>query len=247
MVFRRCPSEWNPNWESPAPSGWCCGSSASFLACRQGNWHTSSGCTLARITGILHRLVARGLLERERDPGDSRRARLRLNPRAVILYSDCAGNSRKGGDPGADPGGRGECARRAKSLGGGRAEPQRVLTGARSKGWRARDTPDVLIPGAAQLKPVSLGAAFVQSWFRSTPAVEDAGARDDTLDALSGGSTDHRQDTAALRQTLEHHVDRMIGMRVHEGIRDDARTAARRPCPIACQLVELLARDDAPS
>jgi DNA-binding MarR family transcriptional regulator len=35
------------------------------------------------ITGILQRLVARGLLERKRDPGDSRRARLRLKPRAV--------------------------------------------------------------------------------------------------------------------------------------------------------------------
>lgn len=34
------------------------------------------------ITGILQRLVARGLLERERDPGDSRRARLRLKPGA---------------------------------------------------------------------------------------------------------------------------------------------------------------------
>ena len=35
------------------------------------------------ITGILQRLVGRGLLARERDPGDSRRARLRLKPRAV--------------------------------------------------------------------------------------------------------------------------------------------------------------------
>src|ERR1700726_1444538 len=35
------------------------------------------------ITGILQRLVTRGLLARERDPGDSRRARLRLKPRAV--------------------------------------------------------------------------------------------------------------------------------------------------------------------
>jgi len=35
------------------------------------------------ITGILQRLVARGLLERKRDPGDSRRARLRLKPSAV--------------------------------------------------------------------------------------------------------------------------------------------------------------------
>jgi DNA-binding MarR family transcriptional regulator len=35
------------------------------------------------MTGILRRLVARGLLQRERDPGDSRRARLRLKPRAV--------------------------------------------------------------------------------------------------------------------------------------------------------------------
>ena len=35
------------------------------------------------ITGILQRLVAGGLLERERDPTDSRRVRLRLRPRAV--------------------------------------------------------------------------------------------------------------------------------------------------------------------
>jgi MarR family transcriptional regulator, organic hydroperoxide resistance regulator len=35
------------------------------------------------ITGILQRLVQRGLLERERDPADSRRARLRLKPRAL--------------------------------------------------------------------------------------------------------------------------------------------------------------------
>ena len=35
------------------------------------------------ITGILQRLVARGLLERQRDPADTRRARLRLKQRAV--------------------------------------------------------------------------------------------------------------------------------------------------------------------
>jgi len=35
------------------------------------------------ITGILHRLVARGLLERKRDPGDKRRARLRLKAPAL--------------------------------------------------------------------------------------------------------------------------------------------------------------------
>jgi DNA-binding MarR family transcriptional regulator len=34
------------------------------------------------ITGILQRLVGRGLLDRERDPEDSRRVRLRLTPRA---------------------------------------------------------------------------------------------------------------------------------------------------------------------
>ncbi len=35
------------------------------------------------ITGILQRLVARGYLERTSDPGDSRRARLRLKPSGV--------------------------------------------------------------------------------------------------------------------------------------------------------------------
>jgi len=35
------------------------------------------------ITGILQRLVAAGLLERQRDPHDSRRVRLRLKPRAA--------------------------------------------------------------------------------------------------------------------------------------------------------------------
>jgi len=34
------------------------------------------------ITGILQRLVARGLLDREQDPSDSRRVRLRLKPDA---------------------------------------------------------------------------------------------------------------------------------------------------------------------
>src|ERR1700748_294631 len=35
------------------------------------------------LTGILQRLVAGGLLERERDPRDSRRSRLRLKPQAL--------------------------------------------------------------------------------------------------------------------------------------------------------------------
>ncbi len=35
------------------------------------------------VTGILQRLVSRGLLSRTRDPGDSRRARLRLKAKAV--------------------------------------------------------------------------------------------------------------------------------------------------------------------
>jgi DNA-binding MarR family transcriptional regulator len=34
------------------------------------------------ITGVLQRLVARGLLERQRDPSDTRRVRLRLRPKA---------------------------------------------------------------------------------------------------------------------------------------------------------------------
>src|ERR1700688_3397321 len=47
------------------------------------------------ITGILQRLVARGLLARERDPGDSRRARLRLQPRAVPYTRNSPGTVEK--------------------------------------------------------------------------------------------------------------------------------------------------------
>jgi len=37
------------------------------------------------MTGILQRLVARGLIERRRDPADSRRAQLRLRPAAALF------------------------------------------------------------------------------------------------------------------------------------------------------------------
>src|SRR5579864_5849970 len=43
------------------------------------------------ITGIVQRLVSRGLLVRERDPDDSRRARLRLKPRAVAYTRTSSG------------------------------------------------------------------------------------------------------------------------------------------------------------
>ena len=43
------------------------------------------------ITGILRRLVERGLLERKRDPGDSRRARLRLKPAALFFTRTSSG------------------------------------------------------------------------------------------------------------------------------------------------------------
>jgi DNA-binding MarR family transcriptional regulator len=47
------------------------------------------------ITGILQRLVARGLLERKRDPSDSRRARLRLKPGAVAYTKSSSGTVEK--------------------------------------------------------------------------------------------------------------------------------------------------------
>ena len=47
------------------------------------------------ITGILQRLVTRGLLERKRDPNDSRRARLRLNARALPYTRTSAGTVEK--------------------------------------------------------------------------------------------------------------------------------------------------------
>jgi MarR family transcriptional regulator, organic hydroperoxide resistance regulator len=43
------------------------------------------------ITGILQRLVGRGLLERKRDPGDNRRARLRLKPAAATHTRNSSG------------------------------------------------------------------------------------------------------------------------------------------------------------
>jgi DNA-binding MarR family transcriptional regulator len=43
------------------------------------------------ITGIVQRLVARGLVERQRDPEDSRRARLWLKPRAVAYTRTSTG------------------------------------------------------------------------------------------------------------------------------------------------------------
>jgi len=43
------------------------------------------------ITGILQRLVARRLIERERDPADSRRARLHLKPSATVYTRASSG------------------------------------------------------------------------------------------------------------------------------------------------------------
>src|SRR4051812_6019097 len=47
------------------------------------------------ITGILQRLVRRGLIERTRDPADSRRARLRLKPSAVPFTRTSQGTVEK--------------------------------------------------------------------------------------------------------------------------------------------------------
>lgn len=47
------------------------------------------------ITGILQRLAARGLLERQRDPADSRRTRLYLKPRGVAFTRASPGTIEK--------------------------------------------------------------------------------------------------------------------------------------------------------
>ncbi|HEV3062200.1 MAG TPA: MarR family transcriptional regulator [Vicinamibacterales bacterium] len=47
------------------------------------------------ITGILQRLVRRGLLERQRDPADNRRACLQLKPRAVAYTRTSSGTVEK--------------------------------------------------------------------------------------------------------------------------------------------------------
>jgi MarR family transcriptional regulator, organic hydroperoxide resistance regulator len=47
------------------------------------------------ITGVVQRLVARGLLERRRDPSDTRRARLRLRPKASVHTRSARGTVEK--------------------------------------------------------------------------------------------------------------------------------------------------------
>jgi MarR family transcriptional regulator, organic hydroperoxide resistance regulator len=47
------------------------------------------------ITGVLQRLVARGLLERQRDPSDTRRVRLRLKPKAAVYTRQAGGTVEK--------------------------------------------------------------------------------------------------------------------------------------------------------
>jgi DNA-binding MarR family transcriptional regulator len=47
------------------------------------------------ITGILHRLVTRGLVERRPDPSDTRRARLRLKPKAFAQTRTSRGTVEK--------------------------------------------------------------------------------------------------------------------------------------------------------
>jgi DNA-binding MarR family transcriptional regulator len=47
------------------------------------------------ITGVLQRLVARGLLERQSDPADMRKARLRLKPKAAVHARPARGTVEK--------------------------------------------------------------------------------------------------------------------------------------------------------
>jgi MarR family transcriptional regulator, organic hydroperoxide resistance regulator len=47
------------------------------------------------ITGVLQRLAARGLLERQRDPSDTRRVRLRLKPKATVHTRSARGTVEK--------------------------------------------------------------------------------------------------------------------------------------------------------
>ena len=84
-------------------------------------------------------------------------------------------------------------------------------------------------------------------WDRCPPAsplkahVEDTVAGDDAFDASHLGPADDRQDAVALRQALEHDINGMIGMGVHERI--GATTCSRAVgglAPIVAQLVELL-------
>jgi hypothetical protein len=63
---------------------------ASFQDGRLGNSPISSGCTRARLRAFCNDWST-GLLERERDPGNSRRARLCLKPPGVIYTRTAAG------------------------------------------------------------------------------------------------------------------------------------------------------------
>jgi MarR family transcriptional regulator, organic hydroperoxide resistance regulator len=81
------------------------------------------------ITGILQRLVARGLIERERDPADSRRAQLRLKVRARRYTRISPGTVEKAVTQALEPRWCGERPCRAPSARGSCAETERVLSG----------------------------------------------------------------------------------------------------------------------
>ena len=149
------------------------------------------------ITGILQRLVARGLLERERDPGDSRRARLRLKPARVVHTRTSPGTVEK------------------------------VVTQALNRigASNVRAARRVLAEIAQRLNESEVAAGY-DGCVAVTRLIQQAVVCDDAFDAPGVGAAHHRQDAAALRETLEHDIDRMIGMRVHERVSRRPRTTA---------------------
>ena len=80
------------------------------------------------MTGILQRLVERGLVDRKRDPADSRRARLRLKPAAAAFTRGSRLTVEKAVTRGARTCRTVERPCRPESPRGGRASSQRLLT-----------------------------------------------------------------------------------------------------------------------
>ena len=176
------------------------------------------------ITGILHRLVRTGLLERKRDPATAG-ARGSGSHRGPLSYhAGLAGNGRKGGDARARQDRGLECSGGAKGAGRDREALNASHDALNDRAIRpSLDHVDSV--GVARRRSARSMSVAVM-----TPSTRPASVR------LTTGSTHHSP------KTLRDDIDRMIGVCVQKPS-GQGRQADRRPSRLV-QLVELHPRDE---